>query len=770
MHNIEAETKRKETRMTDPASHSENQKHEKKSESDKDEHAPPQMTTTPAKSNASLQTGREDFLCRLEQKQHQQEESQPTQANMERENTKNEERATTTPAKPSSQETTTETANDNNNASFLMNAWKTPNPKNLILCDSDHLGHRVGGDMDGLGGATGMADTLKFLNQSGVLDVSVAEALDPSSIKELRENYTPKPSTVKKLQRSLRRTTEKEKTPGDTAVGRGSNLTETAIKNAAAGRDAREADAANCAKLPPVLQPRLIQFDAVDVSVVFPASELLVDSNAASTSHGKSDDKSSNTFNLDADIRTALLRQSDDIAKLHSKLDRLTEVLEDVLLQQQRRPQEPRTGEKKQEDLETATALRRLLPEGFTRSETPATTTAATDSAIAPATGAQHTSAQVPLPPVERISLYLSFCSRLHRLKTFLIRNTLPGRLLATLMQRANDENIWRHLDVYLLLKMMIVVTIVGKRATSGASANRARQSVTQAAEDDSSVRFTWDYLWNLYRMHIFILLTLIAYMVQTGALQFLWRFIKDDEAWRRIIFGYGEEESDEPAPPVPDNMNVAEPRPPRRGQREAGRIAAGVEPAAGNAPAPGRAQIHAGEEAQPTFFTGAIAPPATPAVYAEVRRQQQRIQPRHFWMAIQDGVWDAVYLFGSFFLSLLPSWRPQQQERPRLTQHQPFPQDAQQPQPQDAQQPQPQDAPQLTPVDAPQPPRQATEADGTAAQTQVEPQGHDDRDSDRQSRMDAPQNMEKEKTAENYVAGNKGTASEEARRTQHDK
>jgi len=416
---------------------------------------------------------------------------------------------------------------------------KTPSPKSRIADDG------------------AVVDTLEFLNQSGLLEESLANELDPSSLKVLQEKYTPKPSTVKKLQRHLQQASSTKLTM-DERVG----LTESAIKAAAVGQE--EPNTA-----PAMLEPRLIHFESEE-----PAA-------AAESTKNQANFKHDDNLN-DQDIRALLQHQQEQIVALHSKIDRLTQVLVEVLSQQ------PSLQPKEEKEyLEAATTLRRNLFNVTTET----------------------------LPPV-RLSYYRAFLDRIDMLETYLARQTMIGRFLVILRRRVQAEGV--QVDLTLLIKMMVVVTVISKRVTRNAK------------EPSQSDPFTWEHFWNLYRMHMFVLITFFAYLVQTGVVAFVWRFLCDTNDWRKILLGYNE---NDPGPAVAVAEAAAVPVP----------AVQALAPAVQAPAVPPR----------PTFLGGAIAPPQMPP------QPPQPVELRHLLGAFQEGLLDVLYLVGSFFFSLLPGWRP---------------------------------------------------------------------------------------------------------------
>ena len=147
-------------------------------------------------------------------------------------------------------------------------------------------------------------------------------------------------------------------------------------------------------------------------------------------------------------------------------------------------------------------------------------------------------------------------------------------------------------------------------------------------------------------RQQTMIMVVTIGFLWHIKALQFLWKFCITDNVPLRILKGLDPDGSDDPGNNAANaNANAARngaPVPPNRRDN------------ANNNNAPeNNANANANNRWAETFAFGGIAAPDN------VDGQGGHQNP------VARLLWDIVYLFGSFFFSVFPMWRPEQRPRP---------------------------------------------------------------------------------------------------------
>jgi len=190
--------------------------------------------------------------------------------------------------------------------------------------------------------------------------------------------------------------------------------------------------------------------------------------------------------------------------------------------------------------------------------------------------------------------------------------------------------------------------------------------------------------IWKEYSSTLLVVAAVIVYFIQTGLILFLYKITIQDNVIGRILANKDLDENNNQnnaADAAAENQNAGRVR---RGRRDRAPIQnniigndANVAPGAVQQNGdPGEARQEGGNNAQQgrgvgrlnmnlnlneTFIGGMVDRPF------DGHEGMARNLPREevFLGQMIEGMKDVLYLFGSFFLSIFPMWRPRQRERP---------------------------------------------------------------------------------------------------------
>lgn len=211
-----------------------------------------------------------------------------------------------------------------------------------------------------------------------------------------------------------------------------------------------------------------------------------------------------------------------------------------------------------------------------------------------------------------------------------------------------------RFLDMALLAKVIFVCFVFSARLHG--------KGVKKPTDGSWISAFT--SFWSTYRLQLFIFCAVLTYFIQTGLLQFLYHIFIKDNVIRRVF-------NDEDLVAEQDSSNndngVARRRgrrdraiDPNDGDRNLAEDQANAERRPNN---PQNQNVAATEQAGAnrnefgnTFAAGAIEP--------RIANPDNVAGGAHsFTTLVKSFMLDLMYLFGSFFLSLIPLWQPKQRE-----------------------------------------------------------------------------------------------------------
>ncbi len=262
------------------------------------------------------------------------------------------------------------------------------------------------------------------------------------------------------------------------------------------------------------------------------------------------------------------------------------------------------------------------------------------------------------------------------------VRTSRPVRIIKAVRREADNFYIpgnrnQAFLDFHLMFKLIFICLFL--RARMGPSGRRGYQTTKASGIFGEMLN-----IWKEYSSTLLVVAAVIVYFIQTGLILFLYKITIQDNVIGRILANKDLDENNNQnnaADAAAENQNAVRVR---RGRRDRAPIQnniigndANVAPGAVQQNGdPGEARQEGGNNAQQgrgvgrlnmnlnlneTFIGGMVDRPF------DGHEGMARNLPREevFLGQMIEGMKDVLYLFGSFFLSIFPMWRPRQRERP---------------------------------------------------------------------------------------------------------